>query len=235
MKNEANMNNYKVYCYTSRTGGKHYISRMKKECAKLYLIVIAALLAACCVIGCSDPTPNPMAEPAEIAENTAPLGIGSIKKLMDEAPAAPQAPGVGAPSVKEISYYADWKLTEKVTETVTPGTLLFVKIVFSEPMQHIAADDKSARPILYYKTDKKLTRFNIAAHGTGGEDFTPGDVKPLQDGTDDYVGKVKMPKSGVFTVAVGKLSANTEGETLTAFYTQREAAGEAETRPGNRN
>ena len=55
-----------------------------------------------------------------------------------------------------------------------------------------------------------------------GEDFVSGDAKPLGNGTDDYICKVKVPESGVFTIAIGKKNADQQGKTLAAFYTDKE-------------
>ena len=94
-------------------------------------------------------------------------------------PAAPQAPPTdGTPAVTSVSYYADWRLTQPITDTASPGTTFFTKIVFSEPMIFNAADDKTARPILYYQIDGERTRYRIAARGANGENFQSGDAKP---------------------------------------------------------
>lgn len=147
-----------------------------------------------------------------------------VLKIPETAPGAPQALTAGTPTVKAVEYYKDWQLTKPLTGVVRPGTTFFVKVVFSEPMQHIVADDTTARPILYYRLDGELTRFRIAGHGASGDDFVSGDGKPLHNGTDDYICKYTAPEaaSGMFTVAVGRLNADLEGNTLPAFYTHKE-------------
>ena len=149
--------------------------------------------------------------------------LGALK-ISETAPGAPQALTAGTPTVKDIGYYKDWQLTKPLTGVVRPGTTFFIKVVFSEPMQHIVADDTTARPILYYRLDSQLTRFRIAGHGARGDDFVSGDGKPLHNGTDDYICKYTVPgaASGMFTVAIGKLNADQEGNTLSAFYTHKE-------------
>lgn len=54
-----------------------------------------------------------------------------------------------------------------------------------------------------------------------GKDFISGDAKPLGGGTDDYVCKYTVPAdvTGAFGAAVGKFSADEEGNILAAFYT----------------
>lgn len=149
--------------------------------------------------------------------------LGALK-ISETAPGAPQALTAGIPTVKAVEYYKDSQLTKPLTGVVRPGTTFFIKVVFSEPMQHIVADDNTARPILYYRLDSELTRFRIAEHGAKGDDFVSGDGKPLHSGTDDYICKYTVPgaASGMFTVAIGKLNADQEGNTLSAFYTHKE-------------
>ena len=151
------------------------------------------------------------------------MQLGALK-IPETAPGAPQVLTAGIPTVKAVEYYKDWQFTKPLTGVVRPGTTFFIKVVFSEPMQHIVADDNTARPILYYRLDGKLTRFRIAGHGASGDDFVSGDGKPLHNGTDDYICKYTVPTaaSGMFTVAIGKLNADQEGNTLPAFYTHKE-------------
>ena len=137
-------------------------------------------------------------------------------------PAAQQAPqGGGAPFVKSVDYYQDWQLTQPIDTTVAPGTTLYTKIVFSEPMKLKVADDSSARPVLYCQVGEERIRYRIARHGASGADFVSGDAKPLQGGTDDYICKYTIPEgaTGEFRTMVGKLSADTSGNTMESFYT----------------
>ena len=151
------------------------------------------------------------------------FAMGEMKQP-EGIPNAPQAPGADTPFVKEVAYYEDWQLTKPLSGTVSPGTTFFMKVVFSEPMKFKAADDDIARPILYYRINGELIRFRIAKHGAGGEDFVSGDGKPWHGGVDDYICKYTVPADvmGEFTVAVGKLNADRDGNTLPAFYTHQE-------------
>ena len=90
-------------------------------------------------------------------------------------------------------------------------------------MRFKPADDKSARPILYYRLNGKLIRFRIAKHGAGGKNFVSGDAKPFGGGTDDYVCKYTVPGdvTGEFGAAVGKFNADKDGNTLAKFYTHQ--------------
>lgn len=179
-------------------------------------IVATTIIAIMTILSCGEDTEDVVTERPEGAAST----FGEIK-LPEIIAAAPQAPNVGAPSVKEVGYYSDWKLTQPA-KTARPGDTLYIEVVFSEAMTHVAADDKTARPILYYKIDKQMTRFRVAEHGARGEDFTSGDAKPLQRGTDDYICKIVVPKGKVFTVAVGRFNTDLDGNTLPAFYTHKE-------------
>ena len=149
--------------------------------------------------------------------------MGALRQPMEAVPAAPQAPNTAAPQVTEVGYYSNSKLTKPLSGTIRPGTTIFTKVVFSEPMQYRAADDQTARPILYYRINGKRTRYRIAKRGARGADFVSGDAKPIKGGTDDYICKFTVPEevTGQFTLAVGKLSTDKEGNTLAKFYAHK--------------
>ena len=74
-------------------------------------------------------------------------------------PAAPQTPqAAGAPFVKSVSFYRDWRLTQPINTAVAPGTTLYTKIVFSEPMKLKVAADNTARPVLYCQIGSDTTQ-----------------------------------------------------------------------------
>ncbi len=175
--------------------------------------ILMVLLITAAFIGCGETE-----ETVETNEN--PVTMGSLK-WQEEVPAAPQAPDATVPYVKSVEYFSDWKLTKPLIGRATHGITIYTKVVFSKPMRHFVADDKSVRPILYYKIDKKLVRYRMAAHGARGEDFASGDAKPLHGGTDDYICKYVVPAdvTGAFTLAVGKFSLDISGKKLAAFYT----------------
>ncbi len=185
-----------------------------------------SLLTLLCLIvtgitGCSD-TENPL-EPADLAENTE-TGIFAEAKhttAIAAAPTAPQTPvPLGTPTVTEIGYYSDWQRTKPITGNVAPGDTIHIKIVFSEGMSLVVADDETARPVLYHRIDGTLTRFKIAGFGATDADFISGDCKPVKTQA-VYFGKytVTPTDTGSFTVSVGKKSTDRQGNELAAFYT----------------
>ncbi len=190
----------------------------------MILTLIAVLLINGMFVGCSG-TEDPMrpADSGKTAENRTGVSLAMLKTA-DQAPGAPQAPGVGVPSVKEVGFYHDWKLTQDVQESVSVGDTIFVKVVFSEPMKHVVSDEKNARPILYHRRtgkEEQLVRFKMAAHGARGENFIAGDAKPLQSGTDDYICKytvVPEDEGRGVAILIGKASVDVEGNPLAAFY-----------------
>ena len=137
------------------------------------------------------------------------------------APTAPQTPApLGTPTVTEIGYYSDWQRTKPITGNVAPGDTIHIKIVFSEGMSLVIADDETARPVLYHRIDGTLTRFKIAGFGATDADFISGDCKPFKTQA-VYFGKytVTPTDTGSFTIAVGKKSTDRQGNELAAFYT----------------
>ena len=85
----------------------------------------------------------------------------------------------------------------------------------------MVADDKTARPVIYYKEDESRTRFRVALKGAKGEDFVHGDIKPVQGAT-TFIGKYTVEEgTEKLTIAVGKQSTDLQGTPLGAFYTHK--------------
>ena len=177
------------------------------------------LLLAVTVFGCGDTD-----EDVDVLQEGTAVGVFADAKYPDAVAAAPSALPAGTPSVKEVSFYHDWKLTKPVTAPVSVGDKVFIHLTFSEPMKHVVSDGKEARPILYYKRAGKgeeLVRFKMAFHGAGGEDFVSGDAKPYRSGTDDYVCKYTVVPEDAgkgVAVMVGRWSVDLQGTPLSAFY-----------------
>ena len=191
------------------------------------------------ISGCGEnEDPLEIMKPTSTA-NVGPLATMKVPQAVAGAPAAPTLPA-GTPFVKSVGYYRDWKRTKPLTGIVKPGATIHIKIVFSEGMKFVVADDKSARPILYHWINGDLTRFNIAPFGAKGENFASGDCKPVGSQA-VYFGKytVKATDFGRFTVAVGKLNTDRQGNTMSAFYGHKQwlllgqAVGESETPPSD--
>ena len=171
------------------------------------------------ITGCGSDEDEAVIEP----QNALALTVGEMK-TPETAPGAPQlAVPAGTPTVTSVGYYSDWQLTKPI-KTAVSGDTIYTKVVFSEPMRHIVADDQTARPVLYYRIDGKLTRYRVAAHGASGDNFQSRDAKPKDAGTTTFICKytVQADALGKFTLSVGKLSTDTEGNTLAAFYTHKE-------------
>ena len=184
-----------------------------------YILVAIALVGIAVLTGCSETE-----ESATLVLDDKMLETAGAVKMPEEVAAAPQMPGVGTPSVTEVGFYYDWKLTKPITGPVETGQKVFIKVAFSEPMQHVVSDVGNARPILYYRRvgeNQKLARFKVAAHGASGKDFANGDAKPLHDGTDDYICKYVISQEDAgkeIAIMVGKNNTDLEGNTLAKFY-----------------
>ena len=175
----------------------------------LYALVVFTLM------GCGTAEEDPL-EPSTPQQTHSDLNSTQMSAI----PAAPPAPTDGTPFVKEVGYYRDWKLTQPLTGTILPGTTIYTKVVFSEPMQHTPATDTTARPILYYRINQQRTRYRIAAHGARGQDFVSGDGKPRGTSTQTFICKytVHPDDTGTFRLEVGKRSTDRQGNPLAAFY-----------------
>ncbi|RKU06960.1 hypothetical protein C6501_18020 [Candidatus Poribacteria bacterium] len=67
-------------------------------------------------------------------------------------------PNDSAPvEVIEFGYYADEEFTEPLVDSVLTGATIYTKIVFSKAVPIVVADDKSARPKIFYTAGGFLT------------------------------------------------------------------------------
>lgn len=164
------------------------------------------------ITGC-DQTTAPLVD-VMVTDKTKPIpAAGEMEK--DNAPES-----TIAPTVVEVGWYSDQQLTKPITGSVYPGDTIYTKVVFSEPMEFKAANDITARPILYYQINNTLLPYRIIPRGTSDENFQSEDAKPLHTGTDAYICQyiVREEDIGEFTSAVDKLSADETGNSLAAFY-----------------
>lgn len=186
----------------------------------MYLRLLLILFVGYVMIGCGSDTEAPLTLTPEGATGT----LAEMKMPTQAVPAAPQMPvPQGTPRVTSVGYYRDWQLTKPLTGNVSAGETIFIKVVFSEGMKFVVGDDKTARPILYYRKAGKLTRLRITNFGAKGENFVSGDAKPVKTQA-TYLCKYKVQPTdkGPFGFAVGRLSTDRQGNTLPAFYTHRE-------------
>ena len=148
-------------------------------------------------------------KPGEQPEPTEPEPAEEPAEKPEEPPA-----DTTPPTVVEVAWYHDWRLTEPVVEDVGPGDTVYTVVVFSEPMQHIVADDDTARPALSIVTDDSATRFRMLPHSVS---FESGEAKPLRGGTDDYLCKYTVPEDTVGTIAlhIGSATADLAGNPVT--------------------
>jgi hypothetical protein len=129
-------------------------------------------------------------------------------------------PGIGSPTVTEVGYYRDLRLSKPITGTLEPGTTVYTKVVFSEPMRHIASDEKDARPILSFVIDGRAVRYRMKQRRTSGKNLQSGDSKPRNKKNDQFLCKytVQADDEGPFTLKVGKSSTDTDGNKLAKTY-----------------
>lgn len=155
----------------------------------------------------------------EALERSATGMLGATKMPEEAVAMAPPAPGV--PFVKAVGFYKDWQFAKPLTGAAAVGETIFIKIVFSEAMQVVVADDKTARPILFRQIDSEMTRFHVVRHNTKLGD---GDAKHRGKDAATFVCKytVQPEDEGSFGIAVGKQSTDTDGVRMAAFYRHKE-------------
>ena len=199
---------------------KHYTLLRER-----FILTLIGLLfvTAFTITGCGE-TENPLeSEPVAISETTVTGTIAEMKGFAHRVPAAPPAPAAqnaGIPKVESVDFFSNWQLTTPITGSVSAGTTIYTKVVFSEPITFKPADDKTARPILYYTANGKSLRYRVKPHGTNGAKFVSGDAKPKGKRTTSFVGKysVQASDTGTFHLLVGRLNTDRAGNTLEAFY-----------------
>ena len=194
----------------------------------LILVHIAIGILLVTIIGCGEAEdPLELTEMVKSGADVEPFG--AMKKVPDMAPAAPTAVPEGTPTVKSVGYYSDWQLTEEINheEPVPVGTIIYIHVVFSEPVKHRITDNPEkdgALPVLFYWINGGITRFRIMQHGASGEDFVSGDAKPKGGGTDDFVCKYRVKeedKGSPFWIRIGRWSVDLEGNLMHDHYVHK--------------
>ena len=182
------------------------------------LLLFIASVGAVLLLGCGEEDTELSPLKPESAQGNL---LGEMKRLeVRNTPAAPQMPGIGSPTVTEVSYYRDLRLSQPMTGTVKPGMTVYTKVVFSEPMRHIASDEKDARPILSFVIDGRAVRYRMKQRGTSGKNLQSGDSKPRNKKNDQFLCKytVQADDEGRFTLKVGKFTTDTDGNKLAKTY-----------------
>lgn len=125
------------------------------------------------------------------------------------------------PRVVEAGFYRDPNLTQPITDAIVPpGTSIYTKVVFSEPMQHRSVNIISARPVLSFVKNDRVHRYRVRSGQTRLRALASGDCKPIGDSTIEYICKYTVVASdwGTFTLKVGEESTNTAGVRLAVPY-----------------
>ena len=134
-----------------------------------------------------------------------------------EAEKEPDEPTLPAdtpsPTVVKVAWYSDQGLTRPIKDDIHPGDTIYTLVVFSEPMQHVVANDKTARPALSIVIDGTATRYRIRPHEAG---IRSGEARPFDENTFDYLCRYKVPEnvSGAIALRVDKTTANLAGTTI---------------------
>ena len=140
--------------------------------------------------------------------------MGGCGEGMNMAKPVVPAPDTEPPRILEINHYMDSQLSTLIEGPVYPRVTIYTKVVFSEPMQHVVANDGTGRPVLFYiLNDGKETRYRIVSSGASGGDFTSGTAKPLSEGAKVYICKytVQDTDTGSFSIKVGAGSVDIAG------------------------
>lgn len=121
-----------------------------------------------------------------------------------------------APTVVKVGWYTDKRLVRLMLNNRHPGDTGYVKVIFSEPVEHIVGDDVSARPALSIVVGGQATRLRVLPHDAGNRAFVSGTCKPIEGNTDTFACKYTVPAGSVGTVAlqVGEETADIAGNTV---------------------
>ena len=113
------------------------------------------------------------------------------------------------PVITEVSYYRDEQLSEPVTGVIRPGETVYTKVVFSEPVRQVIADDNTSRPALFVVINNKAVRYRTKERE---KDLESGDCGPME-GADVYLCRYTVPEdiSGAVALRVGGATADEAG------------------------
>lgn len=166
----------------------------------------------------TEPT-APVETPPETTNEPPAVTMGEVKTeeptIEPETPAEEPTPPADTtpPTVVEVGWYHDWQMTEPITDDVRPGDTIYTVVMFSEAMQHIAADDNTARPALSITVDYKPTKYKVRSYGA--KNIRSGEVRPISD--DTYLCKytLRANAAGRIALQVELNTADVAGNTVT--------------------
>jgi hypothetical protein len=145
------------------------------------------------------------------------LSIGPDTEIpaTHETPVAtPEIGTTQLPEVVEISHYSNGGLTKPLMGSVRAGKIVFTKVVFSEDVSYIPANDASAVPDIRYVLDGRETRYDVLPLEIRRSQVRSGDCKPIGE-TRVFLCRKSIPGHaiGEFSVNVGGVPF--DGTTLT--------------------
>ena len=126
------------------------------------------------------------------------------------------APTVSATDTK---YYGEAAFTNELTGTYKSGKDIYTKVVFTDAVNGVVADNATARPEIFYRIGGTDTQYDIIASGTpaSGDCIESGTgVNDQKQYTCRYT--VASTDSGLFLLKVGTNTADPAGNTLAATY-----------------
>ena len=202
--------------------------KIRKCATSVALFTVSVILLMVCTLGCDEgmnmmddvvtkPTEPEQTDPVVEVPTT----TGDMKKPESTEPESEKKepePGLAdmtAPTVLKVGWYSEKRLFQFIIRDKHPGDTGYIKVVFSEPVEHIVGDDASARPTLSLVVGGQATRLRVLPHDAGDEAFVSGTCKPLKGDTDTFSCRFTVPEESIGTIAlqVGKETADIAGNT----------------------
>ena len=169
-----------------------------RETIKIGIIITVLFITFLIATGCDEAGMMKPVVPVDTGtEPTEPTTNGEVKQ--PEEPTEPVEPEpTPEPTVTEVGWYSEWELKQSVNNAQA-GDTLYIKVVFSAAVEHIVADDATARPAIVLIVNDMATQFHVVASGASLQN---GDCKPLKSGTDDYICRYTVPIGAADTLTL---------------------------------
>ena len=134
--------------------------------------------------------------------------------------ADPEPTDTVAPTVVNVGWYSDNRLSRLVYNNREPGATVYVWVAFSEPVEHIVGDGANARPALSLVIGGQATRLRVLPHNAGNRAFVSGTCKPFDGSTDTFVCVYTIPTGsvGMVELQVGTETADMAGNAADESY-----------------